>query len=208
MTDSEVKDMIVSAWKNARKNAPPASNQAKGYVHRKRSEVWVNALAEKLVELYERDPGDIRVFWRGQKDSDFILNELLFDVAVCELEETRSIDKGKPLPFVNKCLWLVESELQTDNSRPIIVDLSKLVMGSSERKLFVAGLSLGELKKDSGDRRKGEVLKMCKKAAARCGEPFYFCFIPHPKAWNELDVDEYGPSIWLLHEGEWQPILQ
>ena len=77
-------------------------------------------------------------------------------------------------------------------------------MDSSKAKLFVAGLSSRELQKDEGNEREEQVLEMCTKVADRCGDHFYFCFIPHPEAWDELDVEEYDPPIWVLHDGKWR----
>lgn len=202
MTDSDVKDMVVRAWENAWKNAPPAANRAEKEVHRERSAGWVDALAKELKCLYEKDDRDIRVFWKGGKEKDFGTSkqprrEMLFDVAVCQVKETISIKNYKTLYFISKCLWLLESEL-ANNSKEILIDLSKLVMGSSEMKLFVAGIPLwkGRRRKE----REEQILKMCRKAADRCGEPLYFCFIPYPKKWTKANTDVYGPSLWLRKE--------
>lgn len=195
MTDSDVKEMIANAWKSAH-TLPGKSS--KGEVHRGRSAGWVDALAKELRCLCKRDDGSVRVFWRtGEKDPDFKLNELLFDIAVCNTEETESIHQGKELRFVSRCLWLVESELAND-SRSIVVDLSKLVMGCSEFKLFVAGVPL--LDTPRRNHRENKILKMCGKVADRCSGTLYFCFIPYPSVWQKLDADEYGPSVWLRGE--------
>ena len=79
-------------------------------------------------------------------------------------------------------------------------------MGSSERKLFVAGLSLREIRNDEENEREQLVLEMCTEAAIRCGEPFYFCFIPHPEAWDEPGIEEYELPVWVLDEDEWSQI--
>lgn len=138
-------------------------------------------------------------------DEDFEgRKELLFDVSVCQVKSTFSFDDGQTLRhFVDNCLWLVESEFDSA-SMAIIVDLSKLIMGSSKKKLFVAKKPLWESwkSKTPEDRKKlvkdreRAILEMCKEAADRCGEHFYFCFIPHPKVWKDDNVDEYGPSLW------------
>lgn len=208
MTDSGVKDMVVRAWENARKNTPPADNRDKRKVHSERSAGWVGALAEELEHRYENDDSEIRVFWKGREDQDFgrpsrPRHELLFDVAVCQVKQTVSIQNDEHLYFVDKCLWLVESELAND-SKEIIVDLSKLVMGFSEMKLFVAGVPLS--KGRGREEREKLVLRMCKEAADRCGELFYFCFIPYPEVWNEADTDEYGVSLWLRKGSHWHKL--
>ena len=198
MTDSEVKSMVVRAWKNARKNPLPADNK-------ERSKRWVGALAEELERLYENDDSDIRVFWKGREDydEDFEIKELLFDVSVCRCKQTVSFHQHAPLYFVDECLWLVESEL-ADDSREIVVDLSKLVMGSSQRKLFVAGVPLW--KGRGREEREEGVRRMCREVADRCGEPLYFCFIPYPAIWNEADTDEYGVSLWLRKGSHWHKL--
>ena len=207
--DSEITGAVVCAWKEALNLEMPVvpenHKRPKGWINHKRSRGWVDVLAKKLEILYQDNDEDIRVFWKDWRDPDFMISELLYDIAICQCEETKSIVKGKSLPFVKKSLLLVESELQTNNSRAIVVDLSKLVMGCSEKKLFVAGLPLGEFRKDRGCERMRDVLEMCKEPAFSCGEPLYFCFIPHPEVWTEPDVNEYEPSVWRLKGDCWVP---
>lgn len=197
IADTEIKGVIVSAWKEALKNAHSTNN-------RDRSRSLVYALATKLADLYQDNDEDIRVFWKDRcRDRDFEIGELLFDVAVCQCGKTKSFHKGVSLPFISRCLWLVESELQTNNSRAIIVDLSKLVMGSSEKKIFVAGLP--NFRGDREKKRIDNVLEMCKEPALHCGEQLYFCFVPHPAIWDDPDVGEYEPSVWRLKGDCWIP---
>lgn len=210
--ESEVNGVVACAWKEALNLKAPAvpenHRKPKAWINHWRSRTWVCVLARKLKILYQDNDEDTRVFWKDRRDPDFMISELLYDIAVCQCEETKSIVKGKRLPFVRRTLLLVESELQTDNSRAIVVDLSKLVMGCSEKKLFVAGLPLGEFRKDKGSERIASVLKMCKEPAISCGEPLYFCFIPHPEVWTELDVHEYEPAVWRLNGGCWVRVGQ
>ena len=215
MTDSDVKEMIAKAWKSAWAQesvgtevmglATLPGKSSKGGVHRERSARWVDALARELKRLCKGDDGNVRVFWRGRKkDSDFELSELLFDIAVCETEKTKSMGQQKKLPFVSRCLWLVESELaEKSQSRSIVVDLSKLVMGRSEFKLFVAGVPLDTPRRD---RREEKILKMCEKVVDRCSGTFYFCFILYPSEWKEPDAGEYGPSVWRWNRGRWHEV--
>ena len=207
--DSEIKGVIVCAWNEVLNLPTPTVSDnhkmTKGRINHQRSRAWVDVLAKKLEALYQDDDKDIRVFWKDRRDPDFMISELLYDIAICQCEETKSIVKGRSLPFVTRNLLLVESELQTNNSRAIVVDLSKLVMGCSEKKLFVAGLPLGEFRKDKGCERMRDVLKMCKEPAFSRGEPLYFCFIPHPEVWTEPDVHEYEPSVWRLKGDRWVP---
>ena len=217
MTDSDVKDMIVRAWENARESTQDAGNGDEKDVHTDRSKAWVCALAKELEHRCKKDGEDIRVFWKGMEEGDKDFEgrkELLFDVSVCQVKSTVSFhDRQTPRHFVDNCLWLVESEFDSA-SMAIIVDLSKLVMGSSKMKLFVAGMPLwnswkgksaNDLEKLVKDREK-EILKMCKEAANRCGEHFYFCFIPHPKVWHKPCIEEYEPSIWVLKKDRWREL--
>ena len=213
MTNADVKKMIMKAWESAQESVgaevmrrvadASAGKSPKQDAHRERSTRWVDALAEELVRCYEIDNRNMRVFWKGREDPDFKLNELLFDIAVCETEETESTNKGIALPFVRECLWLVESELE-NSSRSIVVDLSKLVMGSSRFKLFVAGVRDSDAIRR--DRREKRILKMCERAADLCACTFYFCFIPHPSVWRSAGAGEHGPSVWMRKGADWDPL--
>lgn len=152
-----------------------------------------------LAYLY-KDDRNIRVFWRGREDRDFKMSELLFGLAVCQLKKTRSVLHARPLCFVDRCLWLVESELDR-NSRNVVVDFSKLVMGSSRMKLFVAGLPLSP--RLPREEREQPVLEMCKGIAASCDGQLFLCFIPHPKEWSSAGC---GPSIWKWAKTDWRPL--
>ena len=46
--------------------------------------------------------------------------------------------RSKPLQFIAQCHWQIESEFSRGNTRDIVIDMSKLVMGSAENKLFIA----------------------------------------------------------------------
>ena len=130
-----------------------------------------------------------RVFWRKNKDnSDFRLSELLFDISVCQIEYVDSIKQGKPLPYISKCFWQVESEFNNKNSREITKDFSKLVMGRSESQLFVSTYQ--------GIRRQKQVLSMCSKIASCCNANLYLCFVEPPERWSN------GPKIPSLFKWE------
>ena len=107
-----------------------------------RSRVWVNSLASAFSDVYSVDPENqqYRVFWgqMTERDRDFHRKEFLHDILICKTSVVRSIgSRGQSIPFVSEVLWQVESELRVD-TRQISIDFSKLVMGSAEKKLFVA----------------------------------------------------------------------
>ncbi len=128
--------LILSAWTNALKNSAEVqgtSEMAGGRVNREASDVWLDCLGQEFRKYY--DDKNQRVFWKGNSENrgQFGLNELLFGISVCQVEEVPSIGKGTLLPFVSNCHWQVESELNDSDSREITKDFSKLVMGQSAR---------------------------------------------------------------------------
>ena len=104
----------------------------------------------------------------------------------------------KPLPFVARCLWKIESELDQKDSGEIVLDMSKLIMGSSKNKLFVASHKETIRKGKAWETR---VLEMCKKIAQCCDGRLFFCFIAHPKDWDNESVP--APSVYRWIDGNW-----
>ena len=189
-------ELILSAWTNTLKKRPEArgtSEGSRGRVNHEASAVWLDCLGKKFQEYY--DNNDQRVFWKGNKGNrgQFGLNELLFDLSVCQVEEVPSIRKGTLLPFVTNCHWQVESELNDSNSREITKDFSKLVMGQSDNKLFISSYQ--------GDNQM-EVRKMCSPVAHRCTGKLHLCFVDHPRNWGgkpEL------PVLLRWKDNGWRP---
>ena len=138
-----------------------------------------------------------RVFWRRRKEKvpHFKVKELLFDITVCSVSTTLSLQhKPQPLEFISDGHWLVESEFSR-NTRDIIIDMSKLVLGSAENKLIVAA-------HPNNDANRQRVLAQCADIAARCRVNVFFLFVSHPKDWD-------APCPPLLYEwiaGEWRLI--
>lgn len=112
---------------------------------------------------------------------------MLFDIAVCSVLTTPSRQRrARDLEFIAECHWQIESEFNRTNTREIVIDMSKLVMGAAENKLFVAA-----------HRRRGQrdILEQFAPIAACCAGPVYFCFVSHPDDWN---TDRQRPPA--LHE--------
>lgn len=178
-------EVVVNAWNEARgASIKPDDRKNPNW---QRSRKWVDSLAGQFKIHYPRER--YRVFWSGNKDNqeDFGLNELLFDLAVCSVSATDSLQrKARPLPFIARCHWQIESEFSLQNTRDLIVDMSKLVMGAADNKLMVAA--------HRGDRGERDVLEQCAPIAACCGGTVYFCFVSHPDGWKNQ------PEAPVLHE--------
>ncbi len=167
-------------------------------VNKKRSQEWVDCLAKGFQRSYA--DGGHRTFWKSNRCNrkEFFRNEFLFDVAVGHIETVHSLGQNsKELRFIAGCEWLVESELDNKNSRQIVVDMSKLVMGAAKNKLFVASHRPSCTEK--------KVLERCGKIAERCCGNVYFCFVAHPSVWNSKPE---VPSLYEWKKGrrEWSPL--
>ena len=123
---------------------------------------------------------------------------MLFDIAVCSVSWTRSRQrKAQNLEFIAQCHWQVESEFSRTNTRDIVVDMSKLVMGSAENKLFVAAHRIDE-------EAEGDILKQCSEIAGRCTGRVYFCFVSHPDDWTPERQSPPRLHEWL--SGGWSEV--
>ena len=187
--------VISDAWARASANAKEESN--KRIQNANRSKKWMCKLAEGFAHEYG-DEDRHRTFWRGSKANreHFRRNEFLFDLMVCSVSETESMQRrSNPLESIDQCHWQVESEFHRGDSREVIVDMSKLVLGSAQNKLFIAAY------RDSN----GERLKeMCGATASRCSGNVYFAFVCHPADWV---VAPMAPSVFEWLAGDWEAIL-
>ena len=160
-----------------------------------KSRIWVCALARQFKNLYRGQ--EYRVFWKDNEHNkcNFSLNELLFDVSVCSVDKTESFQrKSKDLEYISQCHWQIESEFDYQNSRSVIIDMSKLVMGSSRNKLMIAS----HRNSDEGRGGKGvcnkDILKQCAPIACGCTGNVYFCFVAHPEKWDGLQNSGSPPD--------------
>ena len=171
-----------------------AHSQRNGRSNSERSKLWVECLAHGLRTIpWERQ---VAVFSRdyNNNQSEFRLNELLFDITVAEVEIIKSV-RGANITTITAAKWLVESEFNKTDSRDVIIDFSKLVIGSSENKLLVisAESSLTSWAKEVIP----DILK-----CINCN--FFLAFLPHPEDWDAEDL----PSIhvYRLTATGWLPI--
>ena len=124
-------------------------------------------------------------------------NEFLFDVMVCSVSGVESLQRrSNRLDFIDQCHWQVESEFNRDNSRAIIVDMSKLVVRSAANKLFIASYR---------DRPEPDLLELCAKIAPRCSGNVYLAFVAHPEDWAS---DPKEPVLYEWLAGDWEPMLR
>ena len=186
--------VVMRAWSKVR--CVDEEGDSERDRNRKRSAGWVNSLACRFRECYEG--GRYRVFWLGNKKNrdQFGRNEMLFDIAVCSVSWTQSRQtRAQNLEFIAQCHWQVESEFSRTNSRDIVVDMSKLVMGSAENKLFIAA------HRNSGE---AGILEQCSEIAGRCTGRVYFCFVSHPDDWNTKRQSPPTLHEWVA--GGWAEI--
>ncbi len=193
--------MIQRAWEDALGRELPG----KLSVNIERSSVWVDSLAKQFKEHYpgkNHESGRYRVFWRGSdcNKESFHVNELLFDIAVCSTRATDSFESTPtPLEFISDCHWQIESEFNKSDSREVIIDMSKLVMGSAQNKLMIAS---HRCEKKPTNR---QVLSQCAPIASKCTGDVYFCFVSHPGEWTPKPqapaLHVWTPSGWKQMSG-------
>ena len=195
-----LRDIVDAAWVAALES-PDSDNGRRSaqWVNGERSARWVDALARKFEDNYKLERRH-RVFWKGSERNKehFNVNELLFDITVCSVSTTPSRQhRSKPLEFITDCHWQVESEFADNSTRPVIIDMSKLVLGSAENKLIVAAL------RNDIEVRKS-ILAQCADIAACCRTNVFFLFVSHPRVWRNAP---HPPLLFEWIAGDWQQIL-
>ncbi len=150
--------------------------------HRERSKSFVEALASGFRNHYKSNDS-VYVFSKHFYDNrkKFGLNELLFDILVCNGDTRKSVTGKRMLTHITSSIWQVESEFAKD-SRQALYDFNKLVLGASENKLFI-GSQISHEK---------EFLDALALPAKHCHATTYLALMPHPKDWK----DNMGVSCW------------
>ena len=165
--------------------------------NRRRSESWIRALGNAFDSVY--DSADYCVFWRGKEGTKkkFLLTEFLFDVTVAEIRYVDSLERdSKELPFVAKCKWIVESEFDTENSRQILLDLSKLVVATADNKLLV----ISQRSSEESERR---IRKRCAEIVKGSVGNYFLAFVAHPRSWGESSAP---PKVFEQEKSPWSPL--
>ena len=80
-------------------------------------------------------------------------------------------------------------------TRDIVLDMSKLVMGSAEDKLFIAA---------HRSVREKDILEQCASIAGCCGGRVYFGFVSHPDDWAPNRASSPALREWIA--GGWAEI--
>ena len=200
--------IINDAWKRASDGVEDEADKQKQNACR--SKKWVDELAKGFRAAYDRANTDTtrespyRVFWRksGDNSEHFRRNEFLFDVMVCSVSIVESLQrKSNCLEFIYRCHWQVESELNRKDSREVVIDMCKLVLGSAENKLFVAAHRKTKNK---------ELRGICGSIASQCEGKVYLAFVAHPDDWAKAQDDggnqPKDPKVYEWLAGDWVPL--
>lgn len=160
-----------------------------GEIHKNRSRNWVNFLAVGFQQAFANHPHDVRVFWRGNPaNEEFRLNELLYDVHVCETATVpHEIHPGETRYIVSP-LWQIESEFSRSEYEAL-KDFNKLIVGSGETKLFI-GPQLPN----------AWYLPTLRTAATSVGGQVFLALVPHPDQWH---VAHPGITLLRFNNGDW-----
>lgn len=161
-------------------------------LHSRRSRTWVETLAHGFRTYYVDDPS-VRVFSKYHPDYqlEFGLNELLYDILVCQVDTVKAGRGDKDLYYIKHVLWQVESEL-AKNTRQALYDFNKLVLGTADTKLFIGPHVHDE----------PAYLATLLPAARACTNAVFAALMPHPAVWS---VEDGSIDLWQLRDAEWAP---
>ncbi|MDZ7742227.1 MAG: hypothetical protein U5Q03_10855 [Bacteroidota bacterium] len=166
----EIQQILQAAFEQAKQE--PVTGKTDQERNRQRSIHWVESLAEEFRKKYPREK-NYRVFSKyHDQNKDFGLNELLYDISVCKINYIES-PKGKKLAYIEKAIWLVESEMAKDTQQ-LVYDFNKLLIGNSENKLFVGPLTS----------HNEDILELFNKIAVNCKGDVWLALVPHPGEWE------------------------
>ncbi|WHP04474.1 hypothetical protein QLH32_10375 [Acinetobacter corruptisaponis] len=120
-----------------------------------RSRVWIETLAKSLLKASQLEISieKYQAFYRKNRKNDhqvdnnaqmFGLTEFLFDIVIAEMVEFDTASKKRnikskytKLQVIRKAVWIIECEFQRKDSRALLLDMNKLVLGRAEHKLFI-----------------------------------------------------------------------
>lgn len=192
LSDRDIQRLIQESYDVARaKRDADGSLQIK---HQRRSQNWVEVLADGFKEHFRDDP-EIAVFSKHDPShiGDFGLNELLYDILVCRVGEVESAKQKKRLYYIREAIWQIESEFAED-SRQALIDFNKLVIGRAKNKLFV-GTQV------SDNTSYLNVLASPARICQNIGDRVYAVLLPHPRDWNHSN----SILMWRFESG-WIPL--
>lgn len=162
-------------------------------IHRNRSKQFVESLADKLRKHFNNHP-EICVFskhYTGNRDR-FGLNELLFDILVCDTDQCDSI-RGAKLTYAKKAIWAIESEMAQD-TRKALFDFNKLVLAHSDNKLFIGPQTTDD----------DAYLATLLPAACCCDGNVFIALVSHPRRWKgPKRINPLTVNFWQLESNKW-----
>jgi hypothetical protein len=172
----ELKNILSTTLKEVAQNT--ATKNIK-----ERAKEWVERLAINLVKFYSVDNVISFSKYNFSHRKDFKLNELLYDIAVCQIEKEQSANTKHDLWYISDVLWEVESELQEEDSAQIVKDFNKLVLGSAPNKLLIAAIP----------KNVEAYIRVLTPIANSCvrihpGNVF-IVFVAHPKQWQTIPLE-------------------
>jgi hypothetical protein len=191
-----VKDVVLHSYRAARGATIEARSLQQR--HQLRAGALVAALADELHTqcAAQRPAAEVVRFTRadGEARATYSMDELLFDICVCEADVIHSMTHRIDLRYIRKALWQVQVEFEHD-ARATIARFSRLVLGSAENKLLVAPLT-------SDPAAVAELLAPVAMASAGPGN-VHLALVPHPSAW-EIKPDR--AVVYRLNDGEWNEL--
>ena len=183
----EIKSILKEALINA--NSLTKNSGDIGKDNRERSKNFVEDVASSFRKKFKnQDNVYVLSKHHAEHRDQFGLNELLYDILICETEKVESASQHQTLTYIKRAIWQIESEF-AKNTREAIYDFNKLVIGNSENKLFI-----GPQVNDPVS-----FLGTLKPAAGCCNGNVFVALVPHPNEWNGSKFDL---NLWQF-SNEW-----
>jgi hypothetical protein len=151
------------------------------HVPKNKSNIFLKAIHESLAKELPK----CEVLSRpGGWNKALYLNELMFDIHVCEMGTAKSLGGRMDIEIINKAVIQVECEFNRW-TRSIYKDFSKLVAGSAKTKLFIGPYDY--LIKSERYQNLGPI-------AHNCNSEVFLALVPHP------DLKRGGEFMFLHYE--------
>ncbi|WP_313034718.1 hypothetical protein [Acinetobacter sp.] len=191
----DLERILQIAFKNAKQQCNSEESCQLEMIERKkhndRSKQWIAHLSAQLLQLTKEsnktNDQEFCAFYRNNANLEdrkiFGLNEFLFDIVIAQMIEFESAHKKAKFKAIRNAKWLVESEFQTGTSRPLLLDINKLALGTTENKLFIMSNSDKSI-------MKSWVTDTIKKLMHDEKANVFLAVVPHPRDWKNKDIIE------------------
>ena len=179
---------LNSAFETARLDGVDLSNA-------ERSAAFVSCLASELRKHYKAVQGEgqpkYAVFSRDYpgNQKEFGLNELMFDIVAAEIATVKSV-RGIDITAIRGAEWLIESELKRTDSRDVLVDFNKLVIGQAKNKLLVVA---------AGSSVASWIEAIAAELICAQSANFYLALLPHPNEWYFEDCPQVELKVLCVN---------